>query len=104
MRGWEDSEIKTLLAWMADNRELLGGSTKLWTSRAKAAVFADNQNVDVKKIKAKYHNMRAGWKAAKKLQEQSGFGVTEDRCTTSANGRICPFFAIVEHQLLIQFS
>jgi hypothetical protein len=41
-------------------------------TKVKNAVFADNDDIDVK-IKSKFHNMKTSWKAAKKLQEQSGF-------------------------------
>jgi len=85
MRGWDESDVQLLIGWLEDNRELLRGSTRLWTIRAKEVVFADNQNVDIKKIKSKYHNMRASWQAAKKLQEQSSFGVREDECSASIN-------------------
>ena len=37
--------------------------------------------------------MKNSWKAAKKLQEESGFGVKEDDCTNSVNGRIFQLFA-----------
>ena len=56
---------------MEDNRELLRGSTRLWTIKVKETVFANNENIDINKIKSKYHNMKAAWKAAKQMQEQS---------------------------------
>jgi hypothetical protein len=93
MRGWDKSELEKLLGWMEDNQELLRGSTAHWTRRVKETVFTDDEHIDVKKIKAKYHNMRRGWKAAKEIQEQSGFGLGEDECTSSVNGRILQFFA-----------
>lgn len=65
----------------------LRGSTALWTARAKEAIFANNEDIDAKKIKSKYHNMRNSWKAAKIMQEQSGFGLKEDDCSSSVNGR-----------------
>ena len=93
MRGWEDADVQILLEWVEDNRELLRGSTQLWTTRA---LFADNQSINSKKIKSKYHNMKASWQAAKKLQEQSGFGIREDDCSRSINGRICQLLAIYQ--------
>ena len=96
MRAWSDEELELLLGWMEENQELLRGSAVLWMGKAKEAVFADNVDKDVKKIKSKYHNMRTAWKAAKKLQEQSGFGVREDDCTNSVNGKIFQFFANCE--------
>jgi hypothetical protein len=72
MRGWNESDVEILLAWLEENRELIRGSTKVWTSRVKEAVFDDNPDIDAKKIKSKYHNMKSAWQAAKKLQEQSG--------------------------------
>lgn len=96
MRGWEDSEIEKLVAWMEDNRELLRGSTLLWTMKAKEALFNDEDSeIDAKKIKSKYHNMKNSWKAAKKLQDQSGFGWKEEDCESSVNellNRKCRFF------------
>jgi len=62
---------------MEENQELLRGSAVHWMAKVKEAVFADNEDKDVKKIKTKYHNMKTSWKAAKKLQEESGFGVKE---------------------------
>jgi hypothetical protein len=98
MRGWEELDFITLVAWMEDNRELLrsSSSTKLWTKKAKEAAFANNEDISVKKIKSKYHNMKTAWQAAKRLQEHSSFGVREDECTSSANGRNCQFFANCE--------
>ena len=89
MRGWNDEDHEKLLAWMEENRELLRGTIH-WMTKAKDIknVFADNEDKDIKKIKSKYHNMRNSWKAAKKLQEQSGFGVKEDDCSSSINGKI----------------
>ena len=62
---------------MERTQELLRGSAVHWMAKVKEAVFADNEDKDVKKIKTKYHNMKTSWKAAKKLQEESGFGVKE---------------------------
>jgi hypothetical protein len=67
MRGWDDSNLEKLLAWMEENQEPLRSSTVLWTVKAKEALFADNSDIDVKKIKAKYHNMKNSWKAAKEI-------------------------------------
>jgi hypothetical protein len=67
MRSWEVPELEKLLAWMEDNQELLRGSTAHWTRKIKEVVFPDNEDIDAKKIKAKYHNMRKAWSAAKKM-------------------------------------
>jgi hypothetical protein len=71
-----------------------GGPSTHWTRKVKEAVFADDEHIDVKKIKTK--NMRKGWKAAKEMQEQSGFGLRENECTSSINGRIIQLFANFE--------
>jgi len=84
-----------LLGWMEENQELLRGAAVVWMAKVKEAIFADNRDKDVKKIKFKYHNMKNSWKAAKKLQEESGFGVKEDDCTDSVNevlNKKCKFF------------
>jgi hypothetical protein len=96
MRGWSDENIEKLLGWIEENQELLRGAALHWMTKVKEAVFADNDNIDVKKIKSKYHNMKTSWKAAKKMQEESGFGVKEDDCTNSVNGRIFWLFANCE--------
>jgi len=53
---------------MEESQELLRGSAVHWMAKVKEAVFAGNEDKDVKKIKTKYHNMKNSWKAAKKLQ------------------------------------
>jgi hypothetical protein len=88
MRSWDTTELEKLISWMEHNQELLRGSTNTWTRKLKDTVFADYEHIDVKKIKAKYHNFRTSWKAAKKLQDQSGFGLKEDDCEASINGNI----------------
>jgi len=95
MRGWSDEDQEKLIGWMEGNQELRRGAAVYWMKKAKEAVFADNEDIDVKKIKSKYHNMKNSWKAAKKLQEESGFGVKEDDCTGSVNdvlNKKCRFF------------
>ena len=54
-RGWKDQELEAFLAWLEDNQQLLRGSSTLWATKAKEALFADNEDVDVKKIKSKFH-------------------------------------------------
>ena len=93
VRGWNDQDLEAFLAWLEDNQQLLRGSITFWATKAKEAVFADNENIDIKKIKSKYHNMKYSWNAAKKMQEQSGFGMKEDDCSRSINGRIWWLFA-----------
>jgi hypothetical protein len=88
MRGWETSELEKLISWMEDNPELLRGSTNRWATKVKKSVFVTVDHIDLKKIKAKYHNMKAAWKVAKQLQDQSGFGLKEDDCESSVNGKI----------------
>ena len=100
-RGWNDQELEKFLGWLEDNQLLLRGSTALWTAKAKETLFADNDDIDAKKIKSKYHNMKNSWKAAKTMQEQSGFGVKEDDCSSSVNGRSAGSLQIVKHRLLI---
>jgi hypothetical protein len=62
MRGWNESDVEILLPWLEENRELIRGSTKVWTSRVKEAVFDDNPDIDVKKIKSKYEKCMASCK------------------------------------------
>jgi hypothetical protein len=57
-RGWKDQELEAFLAWLEDNQQLLRGSSTLWATKAKEALFADNEDVDVKKIKSNFHNMK----------------------------------------------
>ncbi|KAN0069405.1 hypothetical protein V8E54_012420 [Elaphomyces granulatus] len=95
MRGWSDEDQEKLVGWMEENQEVRRGAAVYWMKKAKQAVFADNEDIDVKKIKSKYHNMKNSWKAAKKLQEGSRFGVEEDDCTSSVNAVLnkkCRFF------------
>jgi hypothetical protein len=102
MRSWSDETNEKLLGWMEENRELLRGAALPWMTKVKEAVFANNDDIDVKKIKSKYHNMKASWKAAKKLQEASGFGVKEDDCTSTVNDKI--FCSLTTKHQLILFS
>ena len=88
MRGWESLELEKLISWMEDNQELLRGSTNRWIAKVKEEIFAGVDHIDLKRIRSKYHNMKAAWKAAKQLQEQSGFGLKEDDCESSINGKI----------------
>ena len=85
MRRWETAELEKLLSWMEENPQLLHGSIHTWTQKLKEAVFTDSNHIDLKNIKAKYYNMRTSWRAAKQLQDQSGFGLKEDDCESSIN-------------------
>lgn len=85
---WTDNELERYLRWMEENSELLQGPTNGWTSRLKETVFKDEDRIDVKRIKFKFHNMRTSWQRAKQMQERSGFGLTEAECSSSMNGEL----------------
>ena len=85
MRGWETSELEKLISQMEDNQELLRRATSLWNRKIKEIVFTNSDYIDIKKIKAKYHNLKTVQKAVKQMQEQSGFSLKEDDCESSIN-------------------
>lgn len=70
---------------MEENSELIQGPANSWTARLKETVFKDEDHIDVKRIKFKFHNMRTSWQRAKQMREQSGFGRTEPECCTTMN-------------------
>ena len=88
MRVQESSELERLISQIEDNQELLRGATSMWARKLKEIVFTNSDYIDIKKIKAKYHNLRNSQKAVKKLQDQSGFGLKEDDCEASINSKI----------------
>ena len=84
--AWTDDELKRFIGWVEENQEAIRGSTLTWTARLKDTVFGEEDHIDQKRIKTKFHNMKNSWKAAKQMQNQSGFGLTEADCVSSVNG------------------
>lgn len=71
------------MRWMEENEESLRGRQAAWHKDVKDQVFADNEEITVKRIKEKVQNMRSSWKLARKLREQSGSGVKPEDNTPS---------------------
>lgn len=85
---WADENVEKLIRWMVSNRELLRESTSTlgWTHKAKEDLFKDDSEIDTRKVKAKYHNMKHAWKLATAFMEQSGWSGKEEDCTPEMNG------------------
>lgn len=80
---------------MEENRESLKGKQVAWHKDIKEQIFATDKHITVKKITDKAGNMKRTWKAAKAMQEQSGWGVKATHNTESVNDKLeekCPFF------------
>lgn len=73
-RGWKHEEAEKLVAWIEQNEPVTRNPVSTWSKRVKEEAFPDNDNIDLKKIKSKYHNMRSSYKTAKAILERSGYG------------------------------
>ena len=71
---------------MEENHERLRGKPADWINRVKEEVFSENNHITAQKVRDKYGNLKKAWKDAKKMQEQSGFGLREEDCERSING------------------
>jgi len=83
------------VGWMEENEESLRGKQSAWHKEAKDQVFADHDEITVKRIKEKAQNMRVAWKEARKLREQSGSGLKPEDNTPSFVALLekkCAFF------------
>lgn len=77
-RGWKREETEKLVAWIEENEPATRGSIATWAKHAKEEAFPEDENIDVKKIKSKFHNLKSSYKAARVVLEQSGYGVTKE--------------------------
>jgi len=72
---WAKEELELLVGWMEENKESLKGKQATWHKDVKDQLFADQEEITVKRIREKVNNMKAAWRETRKLREQSGSGV-----------------------------
>ena len=92
---WSREDTAKLVAWMEVNPGQLRGKQSVWHKEVKDAEFADSQVISVKRVRDKATNLKVQWKAAKALQERSGWGLREEENTEVVNRCLekkCPFF------------
>jgi hypothetical protein len=80
---------------MHDNRSLLRGKQTEWQKQVAEEEFANDPHITQQKVTNKINNMKKAWKAAKAMQEQSGWGLREEDVESSISERLdqrCPFF------------
>ena len=70
---------------MEEHQEVLRGKQTAWFKDIKEQEFPDDEHITIKKISDKVNNMKKAWKAAKGMQERSGWGLTMEQNSTSIN-------------------
>ena len=92
---WSREDTAKLVAWMEVNPDQLRGKQSVWHKEVKDAEFADSQIISVKRVRDKATNLKVQWKAAKALQERSGWALRQEENTEAVNRCLekkCPFF------------
>ena len=82
-RNWVKEDVERLVHWMEENQQSLQGKASVWHKDVKEQVFAENEEITVKRIKEKAQNMKNAWRTARKIWEQSEFGAhaeVESKC------------------------
>jgi len=71
-RNWLKDDMERLVCWMEENQQSLRGKQATWHKDVKEQIFAENEEITVKRIGEKVQNMKNSWRNARKIQEQSG--------------------------------
>jgi len=83
------------VGWMEENEASLKRKQSVWHKQVKDQVFADHDEITLKRVKEKVQNMRAAWKEARKLGGGSGSGSKPEDSSPSFVALLekkCPFF------------
>lgn len=94
-RNWVKEDVERLVHWMEENQQSLRGKQSVWHNDIKEQVFAEDEDITVKRIREKVQNMKNAWRSARKLWQQSGSGLRAEDNPPTLNALLeskCPLF------------